>query len=86
MLSVIPCHNLISNIGFGSGATHTVGRNRGFPLQAMVNPLSHPQWIIPDPKFDAAFSRRCSDSLAAKVRARLGRWKNLLEKSETEQP
>jgi hypothetical protein len=50
-LSVIPSVNLISNIGFGAGATHTGdkgGRVAAMPTREMVFPLSNPQAVMPD--------------------------------------
>jgi hypothetical protein len=47
-LTILPCVNLISNIGFGETATHTRrGRNRlaGLPLQEISFPLVHPRSI-----------------------------------------
>lgn len=45
MLSVMPNVNLISNIGFGSEATHTKGASpfANLPVDAMEFPLRHPK-------------------------------------------
>ena len=53
LLTVIPSVNMISNIGFGPGATHTPVPNRFAVMQTenMNFPLSHPAIIEPD--FDA---------------------------------
>jgi len=60
MLSVIPCRNLIENIGFGEGATHTHGkRASGFPLEAVKMPFVHPHWVLPDAHFDERYSQSC---------------------------
>ena len=47
-LAIIPNENLISNIGFGPGATHTkMGTAVGFfPTMPLTFPLSHPPYII----------------------------------------
>jgi hypothetical protein len=82
MLSVIPCNNLVTNIGFGVEATHTVSSDSGFPRTAMDNPLAHPQWILPDTVFDAEFSRRCTMPMASNFRDKLGRLKRLLQKGK----
>lgn len=44
LLSVIPAVNLVSNIGFGPGATHTPTPNRYAAMETgpMVFPLAHP--------------------------------------------
>jgi len=48
--SVIPNVNLVSNIGYGAGATHTkkVDRRSNMQVEAMPFPLSHPPYIIND--------------------------------------
>ncbi len=54
-LTVIPAVNLVSNIGFGSQATHTLGRrNRlaDMPARAIGFPLLHPPQIVPDQDVD----------------------------------
>jgi hypothetical protein len=55
MLSVVPHCNLISNIGFGPGATHTVGMNAqaGLPCDQMRFPLAHAPQVLADRDFDA---------------------------------
>ncbi len=78
MLSVIPCQNLISNIGFGSDATHPTKNDGGIPLRSVRLPLSHPKWVLPDAAFDAVFSKRCSSSILSEFRGKLGRAKQLL--------
>lgn len=50
-LSIIPNRNLVSNIGFGTEATHT--RTKGaqlanLPTEPMVFPLKHPPFVIRD--------------------------------------
>jgi len=50
-LSVIPSVNLISNIGFGAGATHTEvkgGKIAAMATQEMLFPLSNPPSVIRD--------------------------------------
>lgn len=44
MLSILPQKNLVSNIGFGAGATHTSGASRfaAMAAQSMDFPLRHP--------------------------------------------
>ncbi|GFO64353.1 glycosyltransferase family 2 protein [Geomonas paludis] len=55
LLSVIPAVNLVSNIGFGPGATHTPVPNKyaDMPVQAVRFPLVHPAVIAPDAVADA---------------------------------
>jgi hypothetical protein len=47
-LAVMPERNLISNVGFGAGATHTKGDTRGadLPAEGVEFPLSHPPHMI----------------------------------------
>ena len=56
MLSVVPHSNLVSNIGFGPGATHTVqmGALANLPCGEMPFPLAHPRSVLADRGTDAA--------------------------------
>jgi hypothetical protein len=51
---VLPNVNLVSNIGFGQGATHTLHRSRSsnLPVEELVIPLKHPPFIIRDVRAD----------------------------------
>jgi len=53
-LSIVPAVNLISNIGFGGGATHTTGHCRlaEIPTEAMEFPLRHPSHRVRDARAD----------------------------------
>lgn len=53
MLAVLPSRNLVTNIGFGEGSTHTLRPNRfaNMPIGPMSFPLVHPTSVRP---FDAA--------------------------------
>lgn len=54
-LSILPKVNLVSNIGFGSDATHTKKQNNklaSMSLEAMEFPLNHPDFIIQDVEAD----------------------------------
>jgi hypothetical protein len=73
LLSIIPCRNLVANIGFSVDATHTIGRKTGFAHHTMDDPILHPKWVLPDPDFDRSFSRRYSISFATRVRQGLAR-------------
>lgn len=56
-LAVTPNTNLISNIGFGSDATHVAKKTHPLadvPLQKIM-PLTHPLFVIPQDKADIAF-------------------------------
>ncbi len=48
-LTILPNVNLISNIGFGIGATHTIDPNSklaNIPINSIALPLQHPQFIV----------------------------------------
>ena len=48
-LCVIPNENLVSNIGFGVGATHTLHKNKCANLSVVrIDDIVHPQFIIHD--------------------------------------
>ena len=55
-LTVLPNVNLVSNIGFGEGATHTqrhVAGASALPVAEMTFPMSHPPYLIRDGQADA---------------------------------
>jgi hypothetical protein len=74
-LSVIPSRNMISNIGFGSEATHTVNPNSVYsnsPRSEMGFPLTHPSEVRADDAHDQAvekdkFQTGVLNSVALKV-------------------
>ncbi len=49
-LSIVPNVNLVSNIGFGKGATNTEKKSKyaNIPVQAIEFPLNHPPILIQD--------------------------------------
>lgn len=69
MLSVVPSRNLISNLGFGPGATHTRGSGpqANLPTVAMPFPLVHPAALLADRDADA----RCAATFKQGWRGRL---------------
>jgi hypothetical protein len=76
-LSIQPYRNLVSNIGFGTGATHTQETHPlgGLPVFPMAFPLVHPATVAPDTAADERTSRRVfrRPSLPARAWRRLGR-------------
>lgn len=57
-LTVYPKVSLISNIGFGEGATHTsfsAGVSDYLASQELEFPLQHPKYVVPDYDFDKCF-------------------------------
>lgn len=60
-LSIVPRQNLVSNLGFGPGATHThdAGDPRArLPARAMAFPLVSPLDIAPDEEADALYRQK----------------------------
>lgn len=58
-LAVMPSVNLVSNHGFRSDATHTVGNSSlaALPVRPMEFPLSHPPFVVRDREADE-YTRR----------------------------
>lgn len=56
-LTIFPKKNLVSNIGFGKEATHTLGVPKKSYLQVEETdfPLVHPMYVVPDFLFDHKF-------------------------------
>lgn len=71
-LTAVPMVNLISNIGFGQGATHTTKEDTRFmlPAAAMEFPLKHPSSLIPLRSMDR---RRIQEMLPLSIPHRV--WK-----------
>jgi hypothetical protein len=85
-LSLLPNCNLVSNIGFGSNATHTRGVNEysNLPTESLPFPLVHPRFIMRDFEADQFTQRThfCAPSLISKVRGKLRAILRILEKSK----
>ena len=56
-LTVTPNYNLVSNVGFGEGATHTKGASRAPLAHGMPFPLRHPWRVRRNAEADAFASR-----------------------------
>jgi hypothetical protein len=57
MLSIIPCKNLIENVGFDGAGTHfAAGSKFGLVRSGLERPLRHPEFVLPDGNFDRAYS------------------------------
>ncbi len=60
-LSIHPTVNLVSNIGFGTGASHTRDANSSLanrPVREMKFPLQHPNYILRDAAADHLIEER----------------------------
>ena len=62
LLSIMPCRNIVSNRGYGTGGTHTEGFAYDQYLHAkafeMPFPLVHPATVDRDKKSDLLYERR----------------------------
>jgi hypothetical protein len=76
-LGIIPGRNLIQNIGFGSGATHTTAADQALRLSAqpLQFPLRHPPAITAWPDYAMRMHERFfAVSIATRIRAKLSRF------------
>jgi hypothetical protein len=75
-LTALPARNLVSNIGFGAGATHTTARSpfAALPAGELAFPLRHPPALSADARADARTQATLYDpSLARRIAWRLAR-------------
>jgi hypothetical protein len=70
-LTIVPNKNLVVNLGFGEGATHTNADNIGFEwlLEEIDFPLKHPEFVLPDKTRDTLAFNRVYTSLSSRIRA-----------------
>jgi hypothetical protein len=60
-LSIVPCINLVVNIGFGPGATHTLRSDPSSapPLKAdLWSPIKHPRYLVVNEYHDLLYRNR----------------------------
>lgn len=58
-LTVLPSVNLVQNVGFGEGATHTTrSSNNSIPVGRLRFPLVHPPYVIRDERADSWTQRQ----------------------------
>ncbi|MEO6830058.1 MAG: hypothetical protein ABI164_09630, partial [Acidobacteriaceae bacterium] len=78
-LTIIPRVNLVTNIGFGPGATHTAGTDPRLtpPAVTMTFPLIHPYSFVPlrtmDRHFQALFAEPLTRRILRGIRHVVGR-------------
>jgi hypothetical protein len=76
-LTALPARNLVSNIGFGAGATHTGAASSPFaalPAHELRFPLAHPPVVAADARADAHTQRTLYDpGLGRRIAWRLRR-------------
>lgn len=73
-LTILPNHNLISNIGFGAGATHTTLYTpfAEMATRPLAFPLRHPPFVLRDARADAFTQRTLyAPTLGWRVRNRI---------------
>jgi hypothetical protein len=77
-LAILPNVNLISNIGFGAGATHTTDPNNklaNMSAAAISLPLQHPQFVVRDSAADRYTHKNIFDfSLPVRLKNALDRY------------
>ena len=76
-LTVLPSKNLVSNIGFGVGATHTNRNSRlaCMPVYDLEFPLDHPSFVVRNVKADRHTERLFfGGSMAARLKMQMRRW------------
>jgi len=76
-LCIVPKYNLVSNIGFGAGATHTFWKNifAELPTKEIEFPLTHPPFMVPNRKADQFIENiMFNRSIISRLRRNLGIW------------
>jgi hypothetical protein len=76
-LTIVPGKNLVVNVGFGQGATHTHKADRmdfKWQLEEIDFPLKHPEFVLPDKKRDIKSFNRVYSSRSSRIRAQLKRF------------
>ena len=73
-LTILPNVNLVSNIGFSAGATHTSHKNdksANIPVEAMEFPLRHPPFMSRDSSGDKRTEKRYLAGFVDKVKDKI---------------
>lgn len=85
-LTIIPRVNLVTNIGFGPGATHTAeGDTRlTLPMTTMEFPLRHPSSFIPLSSADRHYQDLYTESLTRRISGKIRRVAKLFVDQVTE--
>lgn len=61
-LAIQPACNLIENIGYGEGATHTFGKAEEFHISALQFPLKYEECVVRNWNYDCEYARRFLNS------------------------
>lgn len=72
---IVPHVNLVKNIGFGAGATHTSGTNSGLNPEAhpITFPLRHPAGMVVSGTFDRSYHELAIPSLPRRIALKTAR-------------
>jgi len=73
LLSVVPCVNLVENIGFTAHSTHAHRESSGISRGKMSFPLLHPETVTPDVIFNRQFSEIIAPGLSRRIVSRIKR-------------
>ncbi|MGC1869915.1 MAG: hypothetical protein WA700_03055 [Acidobacteriaceae bacterium] len=74
-LTIFPTVNLVTNIGFGSDATHTTGNDTRLTpaVKALAFPLRHPSHLIPLRSMDSRLQRLHYVPLITRIKGKISR-------------
>lgn len=75
-LTVLPCVNLVENIGFDPQSTHAMDPTHPYaavPARAMNFPLKHPEFMVHDQRFRALTNARAAAHEGPRLRRRIRR-------------
>lgn len=74
-LTIVPSVNLIANIGFGPGATHTPGTDSRLtpPARNMKFPLKHPSSLVPLRSIDRHYQSLYGEPIIQRVKQKIRR-------------
>lgn len=77
VLAIVPRVNLVSNIGFGDGATHTQVRDPRLtpPVSSLDFPLTHPSDFIPLRSLDRQYQKLTSTSIFRRIANKLRKFR-----------
>jgi hypothetical protein len=76
-LTICPLRNLVVNIGFGDGATHTVssgGVASQLTFEKLEWPLRHPEFVLPNRRFDTIGFIRLHTTRMSRLKTTLRSW------------
>ena len=84
-LDIIPKVNMVRNIGFGAGATHSLdnfNKQSFYMDEEMPFPLTHPKVMIPSDRFIDIFPRLSKEEVEEDFHTRDNRFQELLQQNK----